>query len=105
MLWVRAIKRSSADWVAGLRAATASPCRRLIIEKPVSDCTRWVYSRCAAASSWSTVPSACACASGPPAAWRSAVGACAPAASAPGSYRVTIAPLDYKICVSEGAHQ
>jgi glycosidase len=39
------------------------------------------------------------------AAWRSAVGACAPAAAAPGSYRVTIAPLDYKICVSEGAHQ
>ncbi|MBI1685998.1 alpha-amylase family glycosyl hydrolase [Caulobacter hibisci] len=37
--------------------------------------------------------------------WRSAVGACAPAAAAPGSYRVTIAPLDYKICVSEGAPQ
>ncbi|WP_442885735.1 alpha-amylase family glycosyl hydrolase [Caulobacter sp. CCNWLW153] len=38
-------------------------------------------------------------------AWRSVVGACAPAAAAPGSYRVTIAPLDYKICVSEGARQ
>ncbi|PXA88225.1 alpha-amylase [Caulobacter sp. D4A] len=39
------------------------------------------------------------------AAWRSVFGACAPASVAPGSYRVTIAPLDYKICVSEGAPQ
>jgi len=35
-------------------------------------------------------------------AWRALHGACAPSAAAPGSYSVELAPLDYKICVSEG---
>jgi glycosidase len=36
------------------------------------------------------------------AAWKGLHGACAATASAPGSYAVALAPLDYKICVSEG---
>jgi len=35
-------------------------------------------------------------------AWRSLHGACAATAGAPGSYAIALAPLDYKICVSEG---
>jgi glycosidase len=35
-------------------------------------------------------------------AWRGLHGACAASAAAPGSYAVALAPLDYKICVSEG---
>ena len=35
-------------------------------------------------------------------AWRSLHGACASSAVAPGSYAIALAPLDYKICVSEG---
>lgn len=36
-------------------------------------------------------------------AWTSVHGDCAPTSSAPGSLRVTVAPLDYMICSSEGA--
>lgn len=35
-------------------------------------------------------------------AWKALHGACAATAGAPGSYAVELAPLDYKICVSEG---
>ncbi len=35
-------------------------------------------------------------------AWRALHGVCAATASAPGSYAITLAPLDYMICVSEG---
>lgn len=35
-------------------------------------------------------------------AWKALHGACASSAAAPGSYAIELAPLDYKICVSEG---
>ncbi|MGH1558043.1 hypothetical protein ACRAWD_10130 [Caulobacter segnis] len=35
-------------------------------------------------------------------AWRALHGACAATVAAPGSYAIALAPLDYKICVSEG---
>ena len=35
-------------------------------------------------------------------AWKALHGACVATVAAPGSYSVELAPLDYKICVSEG---